>query len=209
MAGVSQESGRAGTVHAVVAHRTHRCLFDLGMRRQAEIVLRREIDALYLFAAIRLGRAMRLRRAGSRPRIRPQIVLPAQILPFEEAGDALQQIGARRRFEIAQAAIQRSLGNTPLRIFFAVLVHQTPRLAPGRFSTLCEGATMHVLLEYALKPIGIFSVTNRAEYAVNSVTLWKSSQERSSNANRLGQNPGNWPLSERFCEVSPGKIIQP
>src|SRR5262245_15316628 len=61
---------------------------DLGMRSQAQIVLRCEVDARDLEAAVGLGGAVRLRRGCRRFRVRPQVVAAALILPVEEAGDA-------------------------------------------------------------------------------------------------------------------------
>lgn len=77
---------------------------------QAEIILRSEVDAGNLGAAVRSRRAVGFRRGGRGFGVGPQVVAPAQVLP-REAFDAANEIGADRRAIIAQAAGQRGFGN--------------------------------------------------------------------------------------------------
>ena len=58
---------------------------DSGMGRQTQIILRREIDAAHLVAAVVLREANRTRAVFGRARKGPKAVLTTQVLPFEKA----------------------------------------------------------------------------------------------------------------------------
>ena len=89
--------------------------FDFGMRRQAEIVLRSEIDAAHRVAAVVLCRANRLgavfRSAGERP----QAILPAHVLPAEKAFGATEQVRPAGNAKIPHAASERARRNLRVR----------------------------------------------------------------------------------------------
>ena len=106
---VADESGGAGAVHAEGVDRRLGGILDRGMRGQVQVILRAEIDAGKALAGILDGGAGGVGRLLGGAGIRPEMVLPAQILPAEEVLHASQQIGAPEVAIVAQAAGQ-SLG---------------------------------------------------------------------------------------------------
>ena len=104
--GVAEQSGRAGAMHAVFFDRIDGGALDLGMGCKAEVVLGGEVDARVGLAGIGQGGAAGLGRGGGRLGVRPQIVLPTQVLPLKERVEAGQEIRSRHHPVVPQASLE-------------------------------------------------------------------------------------------------------
>ena len=104
--GVAGKRRRPGAVNPVFVDDGLRHLLDFRIRRQAEIILGRKVEAAETDAVIVLRRADRQRRLVRRFRVRPQAVAAAQILPLIERIDAIEKVVAPQLPEVTHASGQ-------------------------------------------------------------------------------------------------------
>lgn len=102
MAGVAEKRGGSGTMDAVFVDGGLGRLLHRRVRRQREIILRSEIDAVDFNSRIGPGRCVGCRRGCGRLRIGPEIVLAPQVLPCEESADAIEKVFALRGTKVPQ-----------------------------------------------------------------------------------------------------------
>src|SRR6185312_10348937 len=112
MRSVADQRRRSGAVDTATLDRFNGRSHDIGMRGEAEIVLRGEVDAVHPVAPVVLRGANGLGSIFGRARERPEAVLPAQVLPAEESLGAAQKVSSARNTEISHAARQRSRRHT-------------------------------------------------------------------------------------------------
>jgi hypothetical protein len=105
---VADKRRRAGAVHAERAHRLCGDIDDPRMRREAQIILAREIDAPEQCAFVRARAAAAVSAVLRRAAKRPDSNGTARLLPFVEAVQSREDVGTVEVPEIAHASFQRS-----------------------------------------------------------------------------------------------------
>jgi hypothetical protein len=105
--GGAQHGGGSGAVDAELVDHLVGDLLDRRVRGHVEIVFAGEVDAAEVAAGVVARRGHRRRRLVGRARERPQVVLPAQVLPLVEPLDARLQVGAAGIAIIPRTAGQR------------------------------------------------------------------------------------------------------
>lgn len=104
--GVTDESRRAGAVHAVGLDRLDRRFLDRRMRGHAQIVLRGEVHAIDGIATVVGGGTHSTRACFGGAGKGPQTVHATVVLPGEERVTALGEVGTALDAKIAHAAAE-------------------------------------------------------------------------------------------------------
>lgn len=125
-ADTAEQQGGSAAVDAMRAQGVFRGIQYRRMRRQSQVVLRREVDAGEGGSVVVADVARAAWRRVRDLAVTPQRPIAARLLPGVEGGDALEQVGSRRAGEILHASRQRE--QHP--IAFRRMVHRPIRGGP-------------------------------------------------------------------------------